>query len=303
MKLQLDQLVEEEDHDEVVLAEKEALLSYRENADLSYKLNIPRDVNGLVELLEERKGLMVKDKIFEPFATYLGTLFGFIGGYIGSLATIFYLGNKYGSMGTLEFSELLAIFKPMVLGVVIGYTVGKNKDNKRKKRIQEKNEEKNEENKRKLQPIEQKLTHYDRDYRANDIVLIKDDYFGISLGYVYKEKDELLLHRKYWKNKIKGRQKVEDEDPIDPEKILCVLASNYLLSGDDVRALDNKTPVVCRGRDIFEYGFVRNVGGKEFELYLDANSKFLSYKCNFEDIDNEEITARLLVPEIKQRIK
>ena len=55
-KKNLDEYLEVEFAEQEALAEQEAAFSpYRTDADLSYRLDIPRDVAGLVELLEERR--------------------------------------------------------------------------------------------------------------------------------------------------------------------------------------------------------------------------------------------------------
>src|SRR3989344_9219416 len=98
-KQKLEQLVE----DQEIVADQEALAEveesqlkvspYRTDEDLSYRLDIPRDVAGLVELLEERRRdirnleITMVEKYPKSFRM-LSVISGFLAGGVSGLAMI-----------------------------------------------------------------------------------------------------------------------------------------------------------------------------------------------------------------------
>src|SRR3989338_2641479 len=322
LKQKLEQLLDAE-FVEAEFAEAEAVAEveqaqpkvspYRVNEDISYKLDIPRDVAGLVGLLEEgqeHKKDIIKiqsEKLhFSLPYTMLGVVSGFLVGAVPGAAAMgywYYLSNLNAYAGGAGILSL-------ILGGFVGTVVGgisiddyMSKKSARARRLEADKQRRIQELQEKLEPIDQKLSHYQTKYSTGDILLLDDKELGYCLGDVVVEKEERILRQRYVIDMPDdGYRSYTRTKAIKNEEIICVLNPKEGLSVDDLLSLDSQTPVLWQDGD---YGFFRRkdqedqfVISTQKGLYIPSQQD--SY--TFQQIESGEITPRLLVPEIKSRI-
>ena len=323
-KPKLEQLVEAQDQEaELDLAALEEMESqpeptYRENADLSYKLDIPRDVDGLVKLLEEKKEIQesvnkIETSDFEVSVNVI--LFSAHAGMIPGLITALY--GLYQPSVELCFAGWVVAIVGGVGGGLWYSDYHTNKSSKRKKFDQEKADQlqikQNE-----LLVVEKKLSCYEKSYNLDDIALVEDHGLGYSLGKVIQNsKEELVLRRTYHKLNRNALEAVDnrrwegysEEKPI--ANIISILKPSTQLSADDLRYIDEKTPILCVPSEAdrpplwsTSYGFVDNKRTDDiFRLHTIRNFQGPGEDWfKFSQVQEGKINAYLLVPEIKQRI-
>ena len=171
-KQELEQLLEAEFAEAEALAEQEAAFSpYRTDEELSTRLDIPRDVKGLVELLEEKKRdirnleITMVEKYPKSFRM-LSVTSGFLAGGVSGLAMIAH--GQYVRNVTEFTIGMFLLYIGGIVGMISGLPMDnylrKNSAGARKfeldkqRRIQELQE--------KLEPIDQKLSRYETKYFA-----------------------------------------------------------------------------------------------------------------------------------------
>ncbi len=304
--------------------------TYREHADLSYKLDIPRDVDGLVKLLEEQKKLEehLNNLNGKEYEGWLPGLYAFAGGAIaavsGLASTIYYLlhnrpvGEAYAAAILIGGSILTTavVFTGDYYGRKLGQRI-QGKSSKKKRFDQEKADQlqikQNE-----LLVVEKKLSHYEKSYNLGDIALVDDHELGYSLGKVIQNsKEELVLRRTYHKLNRNALEAVDnrrweeysEEKPI--ANIISILKPSTQLSADDLRYIDEKTPILCVPSEAYRppswsasYGFVDNKRTDDiFRLHTIRNFQGPGEDWfKFSQVQEGKINAYLLVPEINQRI-
>ena len=249
-KPELEQVLEAEEFvaEQEALAEVEAkqLLSQRpyRTPDLSYLLAIPRDVKGLVELLEEKNGMeeeIKKLNITDPdIYTPVGGGLGTIGTYVAMLV----LGSSlHGS----DHSIILSLFllSPTLGGVLTGYLLSRRRQRENRKQRQQKEKE----YAPLIKAINQKLSHFEKNYRKGDFVLVDDNELGYSLGEIYQLEDRLQLRQWYSKREGNKTDSITRHRDIDEKDIISFLKPHRELSEDDLRELSNlsdRTSVVTK---------------------------------------------------------
>ena len=202
-KQELEQLLEAEFAEAEALAEQEAAFSpYRTDEELSTRLDIPRDVKGLVELLEEKKRdirnleITMVEKYPKSFRM-LSVTSGLLAGGVPGLAMIAH--GQYVRNVTEFTIGMFLLYIGGIVGMISGLPMDnylrKNSAGARKfeldkqRRIQELQE--------KLEPINQKLSHYETKYFAGDILFLDDKELGYCLGNVVVEREERVLLQRY----------------------------------------------------------------------------------------------------------
>jgi len=309
-KQKLEQLLEAEFVEAEALALTEAeqtqpkVSPYRNDETLSDRLDIPRDVAGLVGLLEERKGLS-QLKFEYPnqetaFGAVCGTMIGEVVAVITTIAYGFY-GNNFYDLHPLLIS-------PLIIIPIIGGLVGRIKDKKAKQEFQQKKET----NIPLIEAIDQKLSHYEKTYRLSDIALVDDPELGYSLGWVIQNgKEEFVLHQSYHRLKVNyGWTKTSEEKPLAQADIVSILKPSIQLSGDDLRSLEEGTPVLCVSTELLtskpayhfsEYGFIDNKNIND--IFKICTIRTIQgpgeHWYKFNQVQEGKINAYLLVPEIK----
>ncbi|MEK6905735.1 MAG: hypothetical protein AABX24_05020 [Nanoarchaeota archaeon] len=316
-KQKLDELLEAEFAAEYdALAEQEVqqkISPYRTDEDISYKLDIPRDVAGLVELLEEKKELAgktneIKDELY-PDSAGLSTLVGVTVGTI-PLAILIYrtaytthtLDNIPTDLGILTGSLVLMFFG-FAGGMLTTAYYLENKSSGRKKFDQKKSQTLRE-LQEKIQPLDEKLSHYETKYSTGNILFLDDKELGYCLGDVVVEKEERVLRQRYVNGTPdKGYRSYTRTKEINNEEIISVLMPDRELSVDDLLALGTNTPVLWEGRN---YGFFKRIDQEDKCVISTQKGLYLPSRQDsyaFQQIESGEITPRILVPEIKSRIK
>ena len=173
-----------------------------------------------------------------------------------------------------------------------GYKLGCHYDNhsKRKKLFEIEKSGEIENLKGQLANFEKTSPKYEKGYVEGDFVFVKDEGIGYSVGYIQTER---VVQE--WLNQKGDEVKIKKK--IEPEKVLCVLTPSHTLSKEDVKALEEETPVYCEWNGRVEFGFVK-VGEEGFELYVDKSCKLRS-PTSFDEM--EELVVRKLVPKFVKR--
>lgn len=287
---------------------------YRTDIDLSYRLNLPRDVQGLVELLEEKKKLKVK---FKPISldAIASAVVGTYVNIIGTTIAWCTYGVSYGFNNT----PYLLFLTSLVSGPTIGYFLGKNNE----KKAFNKFEKQEKANTPLIEAIEKKLSHYETKPSHGDIILttqkprsdtVKTNLPGDHwLGQVYMHNEESALYQTFVEPAF-GSQ-ITKRSEFEPEKVIAVLRPREYLSSEDIKALSQSGAAV-----VFEdkndthpgwpqvYGFLEEAKlGCLFDsligLYADSghknNSGHLITASEEGVFCNGKLTPRILVPEIK----
>jgi|SRR3989344_8788523 len=275
---------------------------YRVDEDLSYRLDIPRDVEGLVELLEKKielrnKLATLKDSNYE---------FKSIFSLVGILYTLAGILNQDFDSGDYLLLGIAGLFTG-ILGDGLLYRVSS-----KRKKFEEEKPRKIMEAQEKIATIDQKLSHYETHYHLSDIALVDDPELGYSLGRVIKnEKEEFVLHQSYHKLKVNyGWTKTSEEKPLAQADIISILKPSIQLSGDDLRSLEEGTPVLCASTELLtskpadhfsEYGFIDNKNTDDiFKIRtLRTFQGPGEHWYKFNQVQEGKINAYLLVPEIK----
>ncbi len=309
-KLKLEQLVNAQDLEAQLeaLAEQELQpeATYRENADLSYKLDIPRDVDGLVALVEEKKRLE-KQNLLLNINPNIDVEYSAFGGLVGIVGTVIITGAFMHYKVPVTFSNIVAVFIPSVVSILLGYRIGEYKS----KKIKVNSQHQKEENITQLQAINKKLSHYEKSYNLGDFALVNDKELGYSLGEVYQLGDKLRLQQRYTKKEGEKDQSLVSSSDINENVLISILKPSRELSEDDLRVLSkqavhNSTPIVTQypAGSISGYGFVKEASGRDdyFTMYVDAEYNYSQCGISFEDIRNGNRIAKLLEPVIKPRI-
>src|SRR3989338_3477839 len=308
-KQELEQLLEAEFAEAEALAEQEAAFSpYRTDEELSTRLDIPRDVKGLVELLEEKKRdirnleITMVEKYPKSFRM-LSVTSGFLAGGVSGLAMIAH--GQYVRNVTEFTIGMFLLYIGGIVGMISGLPMDnylrKNSAGARKfeldkqRRIQELQE--------KLEPIDQKLSRYETKYFAGDILFLDDKELGYCLGNVVVEREERVLRQKYiMGTPDDGYRSYTRTKAIKDEEIICVLNPKEELSVDDLLSLDSQTPVLWQDGD---YGFFQRKDQEDKLVISTQKGLYLPSRQDsytFQQIESGEITPRLLVPEVKSRI-
>src|SRR3989344_3693475 len=292
--------------EEEALAEQVREPTYRENADLSTLLDIPRSVDGLVKLLEEKKEIEKELKEIEERKYYInGTLLNSAFGvtFAAILVEAYY--NQ----------SLLTAMTTFLAGASVTFGINfylRSKPFPKANLLQAKQNE--------LKPLEKKLSHYEKDYRLTDIVLVDDPELGYSLGDIrYNNREETTLHQSYHKlihgveDALDNRawKQMEEYKPIDKTKIVSILQpSHESLSVDDLRNLEEGTPIFYHSTELLtdrpayhfsDYGFIDNKKDDDF-----FNVRTLrpfqgpgEHCLKYESVEKGEENAFLLEPVIK----
>lgn len=315
-KQKLEQLVE----DQEIVADQEALAEveesqlkvspYRTDEDLSYRLDIPRDVAGLVGLLEEKERLQNIDEpgfVVTP-AAGRAALLGGLGSIIAAFGLAYY--NIPETLGSF-----LLFIAPSIIGIAAAYGLAEKNFYKRKKEFQQQKAE----NVPLIEAIGQKLSHYEKIHRLSDITLVDDPELGYSLGRVIKNsKGELVLHTTYHKLQRSHAPEIDnrywirtsEEKPLAQANIISILKPSVQLSGDDLRSLEEGTPVLCLSTELLtskpadhfsEHGFIDNKNTDDiFKIRtLRTFQGPGEHWYKFNQVQEGKINAYLLVPEIK----
>ena len=263
---------------------------YRVDQDLSHRLNIPRDVTGLVELLEERKKTIEYiehkysniDKNIPHLVFYSGVVGLFVGAYYENLILGggLLLAGMVGSLGAVFLLRNIPI----------------------QRKLKEKSKD-IAEHEATVEEIDQKLSHYETKYFAGDILFLDDKELGYCLGNVVVEREERVLRQRYVINMpYDGYKSYTRTKAIKDEEIICVLNPKEELSVDDLLSLDSQTPVLWQDGD---YGFFQRKDQEDKLVISTQKGLYLPSRQDsytFQQIESGEITPRLLVPEIKSRI-
>ncbi|GEM_PF-4659844 len=326
-KPQLEQLVnaQEQEAQLEILAQESELqrdATYREDGDLSKMLDIPREVDGLVKLVEEKKGIEdsvpeIEKRNYRPEPSAANTLLTLTSGSVPGFTLFLYglLHNSYDSV----FLGWVAAMIGSVGAHTINYQYNINISPARKKFDQEKAE--NLQTKQiELQTLNKKLSHYEKHYTLNDIVLVNDAELGYSLGDIrYNSREEKVLHQAYHKlirnvpEALDGRywKECEEYKPIDENAIISVLKpSSESLSVDDLRYLEEGTPVLCVSmaeKPKYHspvYGFIDNKRTDDIFIFhtLRTFQGPGEYWHKFDQVEKGEISVHILTPMIKSRI-
>lgn len=302
-KQELEQLVEEQESEAEAEAEAQKRVSpYRENAGLSYKLDIPRDVSGLVELLEERKGLDKIDyssPIHYPKGVAYAAGFGFAGMLVvGSLLAYY----KVPEM--VPDYPFLAFITPGLIGTSIGFLLRWRQLNKAEKEFQQQKES----NTQLIEAIDQKLSHYETNYGKRDFVLVDDPDLGYAIGRIDRSIENYHSDKKLYLILERG---VEEKGiPLGSAKIVSLLRP-IEISLDDLRSLSPQTPILLNYKpheDCFFWdpvvGFLRKV--REDAVVISNTLTRNAYTCSImsplDTIKSGDTIPYVLVPEIKPRI-
>ena len=305
------------------------VVTYRDNADLSWKLDLPKDVEELMKLVEEKKKSAGEYKHIknEPFSApnlrFLGASAVLLAAAAPGFATLIYGSNH--DDGVLNAMGFFGTFLGMALGMTWSYKLGDYMEQRspKKAKFEEDKQKRIAEKKAENMLLDKKLSHYQKDYHLSDIVLVDDPELGYSLGDIrYNEREETTLHQYYHKltrdrDAIDGRYwtQCEEYKLIDRAKIISVLRPSYeSLSADDLRSLEEGTSVFCVPNDYKPkisgpgYGFFRNekmpCGKPTGLIELRTLRTFQGpgeYWYSFEDVEKEEISMHLLTPVIKPR--
>ncbi len=309
LRPELERLVEEQEITAVLEAEQEVqqkISPYRTDEDISYKLDIPRDVAGLVELLEEKKELArktneIKDELysFNPDLIYLGGVVGMIPGVILALNQT--LHPPFNSL--IYCVGVGLMFVGMIGGMGTTYYYLQNKSSGRK-RFDQKKSQTLRELQEKIQPLDEKLSRYETKYSTGDILFLDDKELGYCLGDVVVEKEERVLRQRYIDGTPdEGYKSYTRTKEIIDEEIISVLMPDRELSVDDLLALGTNTPVLWEGRN---YGYFKRIYSEDKFAISAQEGLYLPSRQDsyaFQQIESGEITPRILVPEIKLRIK
>jgi len=311
---QLEELVAEQDA--ISEMEYEIAHSYRETADLSQRLNIPRDVQGLVGLLEERKGYLQEVNLeYHYYHETCGIFTGGIAGAVGTLIATCVYGLYYG------FSDISWVVSFIVTGPVLGYFIGKKIGKKEKEKFQRQKIE----NAPLIEALDQKLSYYETQASVGAIVLTTQkpipncpdiDLPGkYWLGHVNHLDGKSYLYHNF-KDPVWGLEMTKCSD-FEPEKVVAVLRPREYLSLEDLKALSSSGAAVLFEREEMGgwpegcYGFLGAINASPLventiSLYTESTCQtgqghLIIAKNNGEFYNEGKVAPRLLVPEIKLR--
>jgi len=305
------------------------VVTYRDNADLSWKLDLPKDVEELMKLVEEKKKSAGEYKHIknEPFSApnlrFLGASAVLLAAAAPGFATLIY-GSNHEPGSVLSVIGVLGTFLGMRLGMTWSYKLEDYMEQRspKKAKFEKDKQKKIAEKKAENMLLEKKLSHYQKDYRLNDIVLVDDPELGYSLGDIrYNNREETTLHQSYHKliRGVEGAldnrlwKQMEEHKPIDKTTIVSILQPSYeSLSVDDLRYLNDGTP--CFVKDdkskypASVYGFFRNGKmpcGKLTGLIELRTQRELKgpgeYWYTVDDVEQGNIFLHTLKPTIKSR--
>lgn len=297
------------DQEALGMEEQKNFSPYRVNEDLSYKLDIPRDVKGLVKLLEERKKIEkpLKEVEKEKYPTSF-----FLPGLVYSATVAAVLVEAYYN------HPLTVAITTLIVGgsTIIGLTYYLREKSPAIKKFNQEKIQKLQELQSKIQSLDQKISYYEKHYILNDVVLIRNSQADYSLGHVIaNNKNELIVRRTYHEkiydsDVIDGRYwaKCSEERSFHEKDIVSILQPSVQLSADDLRSVDEKTPILCRSAESSnkssDFGFLEKHHEEGYFMlrtfYVPAGPGESGFK--YDQIEKGEINAFLLVPEIKPRI-
>ena len=288
----------------VVAAEAESeaqrkVSPYRVDEDLSSRLNLPRDVKGLAELVENKVMLSDGKKELEKSSYGPGFIEGVIdasGVLVGGAPGVILM--QYLDYGLFYVGAMIVTLGGLFAGDIMGAKISKkvHKSSQKYKEFEQEKAAKMLEFEEQIETIDQKLSHYQTNYIKGDLLLAAEEK-NVFIGEVYVEPEEgeaVVLRR------------ASLSDPqryVIANTAVCVLTAARELSIDDLYSLDPKTPIVYnegeQGQQ--EYGFVEK---REKDLLI-RNGPGMEVKKAYplHLLESIIINPRVLVPELKPRIR
>ncbi len=294
LQKELEQLVEAQELE----AEQEALVQ-QEQAYSSYRvLEKKESIEDILALIKQRNEVKKNSsesemENFKPTSNL--PMYIYAGGCVGVSAAIYDLSNfpVNSNQSALLIIKLIAGFGALV-GSCLLAEYKRHASTERKKFDQEK-AQKLLSHQNELQTIEQKLSTYERKYRADDIVLADIPETGLSLGKIFTVVDEDFPegseHLTLQQYTVKGGKSYDNPTSI------AVLTPSTELSLDDLRSLDKITAIAYQegNKDSTEYGFVK-VENDNFCIYTDAALKFPKRVYPLHLLDSVIKNPRILIP-------
>ncbi|MDO8510788.1 MAG: hypothetical protein Q7S55_01340 [Nanoarchaeota archaeon] len=303
---ELEQLLEAEflEAEAVAAAEAESEAQtkespYRVDEDLSSRLNLPRDVKGLAELVENKAMLFDSQKVLDESSSEPGFREGMIdvsgvlvGGAPGAILM------QYPDYGLFYVGAMIVTLGGLFAGDIMGAKISKkvHESSQKYKEFEQEKAAKMAELEKQIETIDQKLSHYQTNYIKGDLLLAAAEK-SVFIGKVYAEFEEEEAAEFHIASLSDPQLRVKADTTV------CVLTPARELSIDDLYSLDSKTPIVYNegehGQQ--EYGFVE----KREKDFLIRNGPGMEVKKAYplHLLESIIINPRTLVPELKPRIR
>lgn len=223
------------------------------------------------------------------------------------------LGCSFGSMfaaayvtaNVLGWSDYISALSGLIIlvpgflaGVKLGKTIIRKSTKKRYKQFEEEKKKKLGQLNQEKENLEHKLSFYDINAKPSAIVMFEADKLAYSIGEVQSiGTDYINVRHEYdWKE---GRT-FERRKPIyevKPDRIY-VLSTSHELSQDDIKVIEDKTPIQIDSNGQVKFGFCKREGSS-LQLYVNATCSLLSHTFTLEELDTA--TIKKLIPKLKNQ--